>query len=133
MKIEKTNNFISNTQNTHGQCHSQVGFRELLERVKLQVEFECFSVRDKALAEELCCIIAEICALPKSAPVQIEGIKRNAGMVAEVYEVLTGDHIQHVIDKFKKTTDIITHKKSYLRTLLYNSLFEYVSEVVNVT
>ena len=117
--------------NTISQGHSRAGFRELLERVKLQVEYASFGVRDREQVNELCNIIAEIYLLPGTAPVQIGGNKLTAETVSVFYSALTGDHLQYVIEEFRKIEYYIVHKKSYLRTMLYNAVFEYVSAAVN--
>lgn len=122
-----------NVQNGVSQRHGpgQVGFMDILERVKLQVEADCFLPRDKEQVHELCCIIAEMQLLPETAPVQIGGVKMCAGTVAEIYSILTAEHLQLVIDEFRKISYKINRKKSYLRTMLYNSLFEYSSAATN--
>lgn len=117
--------------NTNIQSQSRVGFRELLDRVKLQVEYASFGVRDHEQVDELCNIIAEIYLLPGTAPVQIGGNKLTAETVSAFYSALTGDHLQYVIEEFRKIEYRIVRKKSYLRTMLYNAVFEYASAAAN--
>ena len=118
-----------NTQNSPGQ--GRVGFRELTKRVKLQVEAETFPVRDRAQVDELCYIIAEIYSLHESAQVRIDGEQYSAATIAEVFSLLTAEHLQYVIEHFNNLTYHVTHKKAYLRTALYYSVFELASAAAN--
>lgn len=118
-----------NTQNSPGQ--SQVGFRELTERVKLQVEAQAFAARDRAQVDELCYIIAEVYSLHPSAQVRIRGEQYAAAAVSEVYSLLTAEHLQYVIALFNSLDYRVTHKKAYLRTALYTSVFELASAAAN--
>lgn len=105
----------------------RVGFAETLEKVKIQIEFPCFSEREKRFAEEIALIIADVAMLPKNANVRIDGEHRAAAYVQEIYARLTHEHIALVIEKFKKVNFEVKFKKTYLRTLLFNSVFEFES------
>ena len=76
-------------------------------------------------------IIAEMYRLPPAWEVQIDGGKLPAGMVAEVYEELTEEHVQSVISEISKITHQIKFIKSYLRTALYNAVFTYTTRELN--
>ena len=111
---------------------SRVGsFREVLEEVRDRIEIECYDPCDRAQAEEICMMIAEVCKLPPEAEVQIGGQKLPAGMVCEIYECLTNEHIRNVIKNYEAAEYEIKFKKTYLRTALYNEVFEFQSRVVN--
>jgi len=48
-----------------------------------------------------------------------------------VFSLLTAEHLQYVIEHFNSLTYHVTHKKSYLRTALYYSIFELASAAAN--
>ncbi len=111
---------------------SHVGpFLEVLEDVREQVEIQCFDECDQKQAEEICMIIAEIYKLPPQTEVQINGQKLPAALVAEIYELLICEHIREVIKKYEAAEYEIKFKKTYIRTALYNTVFEYQSGEVN--
>ena len=111
---------------------SQVGsYSEVLQRVKEQIDFACISESDKPQAEEICLIIAEVLKFPPSIEMQIGGVKLPAEMVQEIYSLLRCEHIELVISNFAKADYVIHHKKTYLRTALYNSVFEFESHYAN--
>ncbi len=104
---------------------------EVLEAVKRQIEADCFYERDIPMVNELALIIAEVLCLPEDARVRISGSDLPATMVAEVYGKLTGEHIETVIESFRRADYEIKHKKTYLRTALYVSVFETQSSKEN--
>ena len=115
---------------SHGQ--SQVGsFFEVLQEVKEQVDAHCFSSSDRQQADEICLMIAEVYKLPPETPIQIAGAKLPAEMVQEIYHRLDHEHILLVMEKYGKAAYIINHKKTYLRTALYNSVFEIEAHYTN--
>ena len=69
--------------------------------------------------------------LPPEAEVQIGGQKLPAGMVCEIYECLTNEHIRNVIKNYEAAEYEIKFKKTYLRTAIYNEVFEFESRNVN--
>ncbi len=105
----------------------RVGLCEVLEKTELQIELVCFPERDKPFAKELALIIADVALLPQTVNIRIDGVQRPATYVQEIYSRLTHEHIALVIEKFKKVDFEIKFKKTYLRTLLFNSVFEFES------
>ena len=99
-------------------------FNKNLNTVKEQVEFECFTTEQQGFAEEICFIITEINKLVPCAKVKIGGENYSADMVQAVYHRLTHEHVMLVMDNFSRIRYEIKHKKTYLRTALYNSVFE---------
>ena len=98
---------------------------QILTAVKTQVEYDTFDKSDKALAGELCLIISELFNLPSSAEIQIGQDKLGIDLVQQVYSMLTREHLSFVIDNFRACVREIKFKKAYMRTALYNSVFEY--------
>ena len=130
MIMQNEKNKIQHIQvNIQGQCQGRVGFMEWLERIRQSVEVETFCRKDRPQAEELCKIIAEVMVLPSESPMQIGRTKIAAGTVAEVYSLLTAEHLEIVIRNFNNLDYEVKYKRSYLRTALYNAVFEAESTV----
>ena len=106
-------------------------FTDALRWVKERVSFDAFRREDKSQALELCFIIAEAERLPDGTPMQIGGDKLPAELVREIYGLLQYEHLEMVIENFKKEQRELRYKKSYLRTALYNSVFELESHYIN--
>lgn len=121
-----------------------------LARVKEQVEFDCFKVWvQKAdgefvtdrhgnrvthldpMYEELCLIIAEVNVLHPDSAIKVAGSEISAFIVQEVYTKLTNEHLETVLHNFQRVSWQINNKKTYLRTALYNSVFERESDATN--
>jgi hypothetical protein len=121
-----------------------------LARVKAQVEFQCLGRfikgRDGELLtdrngkkilqmdpmyEELCLIVAEVNLLNPESAIKVAGAEMSAFIVQEVYAKLTNEHLELVVANFKRVGTQIYNKKAYLRTALYNVVFEFHSDVKN--
>lgn len=100
-------------------------FWSVLQSVKEQVR--CLSFErgsEQNQVEELCRIIAEVYCLNPEREISIEGASLPVSLVQEVYNELDERHIYLVMENFAKITHKINYKKTYLRTALYNSVFE---------
>ena len=116
-----------------------------LDGVKLQVEYEALGRyvtrgRDERkrqvlyvdpIYDELCLIIAEIYVMNPDALIKINKEDTSVFIVQEVYQQLTNEHLQTVYDNFKEIQSKIYNKKSYLRTALYNVIFEHNAHYTN--
>lgn len=105
-------------------CEESSTFYEVFDDVKDRIDFDCFPYIDRDGAEELCLIITEVLKLPPNALVRVAGNNLPAEMVQAIYHRLTHEHIVLVMENFGRATYEIKHKKTYLRTALYNSVFE---------
>ncbi len=128
----KNNNFYnSHTSGRVSPVKRSLSILEVREDVTEQIEAECFYSDEMPLVNEIALIIAEIYCLPSDLLVKINGNDLFAEMVAEVYRLLTHEHINFVIGNFKKIPYQIKSKKTYLRTALYNSVFEFEADTAN--
>ena len=114
---------------SHG--HRPVGLMEVMDLIKAQIELETFSSTDKDFAKEIALIIAEVMRLPETALIRIDGNGLPAGMVQEVYAMLEREHVEGVISAYRRAKYEIRRRKTYLRTALYNSVFETESRIEN--
>lgn len=111
--------------------HRPVGLMEVLELIKARIELDTFSPYDKSFAREIALIIAEVMRLPETAEIRIEGNRLPARMVQEVLAMVEREHVETVMDAYRRAKYEIRHKKTYLRTALYNSVFETESRIEN--
>ncbi len=122
--METNYNTTSHSVGSH--IHSQVGsFREAIEDAREQIEIQSFDKTDLPQAEEIALIIAELNMLHPSMLIQIAGNKLTVEMVREIYARLTNEHVDMVLKNFRAVQYEIKHIKTYLRTALYNSVFEF--------
>ena len=106
-----------------------------LDRVMRQVEYHCFADYRTRLIDplykELCLIISEVFVLNPEAAIKVNGSFMPIRLVQEVYGQLRNDHIRLVFDNFQEVSCRVYNKKAYLRTALYNILFELESHFIN--
>lgn len=105
-------------------------FPEVLAKVKKQISLDSFR-EDRAQAEEICLIIAEMLCLPDGIEVGMSGDKIPIEIVKNIYSRLRYEHVSAVIDAFSKIKYEIRYEKAYLRKSLYNSVFECESDIKN--
>lgn len=119
-----------NSQSQSGQVKS---FGEILHAVEDQIFVSAFSDDLLPVAQNIALIIAEVYALSSSGTcmIHIGGQDLPAQMVADVYRRLEFENIDDVISRYTRVPYEIRHTKTYLRTALYNSAFEFESRAVN--
>ncbi len=107
-------------------CPVRPAFGQRQAEIREKMQLGSFVIRDRALAEELCSVIAEVYTLAESGEgtIRIEGTPIPFGLVRDVYEFLTPEHLEHVIARYRSVIIPIRNPKAYLRTALYNAVFE---------
>ena len=115
-------------------CCGQSVF-DMLEQVMRQVEYPCFADlrfhRIDPLYKELCLIIAEVLVLDPVSIIKINGSNMYAHLVRDVFLRIQHDHVRLVFKNFHNVPTRVFNKKAYLRTALYNAVFEIESDSVN--
>jgi len=108
-----------------------------MELVMRQVEFHCFASTQfkwiDPLYKELCLVIADVLVMDSDAVITVNGTKTPVFLVQEVYSKLNNDHLRLVFKNFKNVTYPVYNKKAYLRTVLYNSVFEIEAHSINAS
>ena len=127
MEIKKNDINYSLEKSESKSCRANETFRDTLNRIENRIDIECFYESERDFVRELFLIIAEVYRLYPSDRVKVDGQVYSAADVAAVFEMLTADHIRQVIRKNAERTYPVKYRKAYLRTLLYNSVFEYSS------
>jgi hypothetical protein len=107
----------------------------MLGQVMQQVEYHCFAGLRigwiDPLYKELCLVIAEVLVLNPNTFVKINGSNMSTHLVREVYSQLRNEHVRLVFDSFRNVSTHIYNKRAYLRTSLYNAVFEIESHYIN--
>lgn len=101
-----------------------VEFLKVLEDVKIQVEADAFESEDAEMVETLCRNMATVFQLPKGQLITIGGEKKSAEQVQAIYSLIKHENIEHIITSFQEIKYKVKHITTYLRTALYNSVFE---------
>ena len=106
-------------------------FAAVSEAVREQIEADCIPEEWQPMAEEIERIIAEVYLMPGEWQIRIDGQPMPAGMVQGMFALLTNEHVTAVIGRFSEIPYEIRHIKTYLRTALYNAVFETEARVTN--
>ena len=114
------------------QNHNHIGrFGTALDAVREQIDISVMPPLDRAQAEEIALIIAEVMCLSPEVEISIGGEKLPAFLVCEIYGRIDSDRVRAVIRRYREAAYKITHPKSYLRTALYNSVFDLEAKTEN--
>ena len=107
-------------------------FDEVLEQVKEQIAIDCVPFEQILQAEELAAIIAEVLRLRPEDKLRVDGVMHPAADVQAVYAKLENEHVLHVIETYNEIPYPIKSPKMYLRTALYNAVFELNNAGANI-
>ena len=107
-------------------------FDEVLEQVKEQISIDCVPLTTLLQAEELAAIIAEVLRLRPEDKLRVDGVMHPAADVQAVYAKLENEHVLHVIETYNEIPYPIKSPKMYLRTALYNAVFELNNAGANI-
>lgn len=115
-----------------GDRPSRPSFREAFRRAAEQVELQCSEPIEKDHLRELCYIIAEVYMFDPDSRIKISDEIIDAYLVQEIFEELELEHLRLVWANFSAQTRLIRNKRAYLRTALYNSVFELNAHFTNL-
>ena len=124
--MEKTNALCCESQSV------RPSFDDVLEQVKEQIAIDCVPFEQILQAEELAAIIAEVIRLRPEDKLRVDGVMHPAADVQAVYAKLENEHIMHVIETYNEIPYPIKSPKMYLRTALYNAVFELNNAGANI-
>ena len=124
--MEKTNALCCESQSV------RPSFDEVLEQVKEQIAIDCVPFEQILQAEELAAIIAEVLRLRPEDKLRVDGVLHTAADVQAVYAKLENEHVLHVIETYNEIPYPIRSPKMYLRTALYNAVFELNNAGANI-
>lgn len=111
-----------------------MSFREWVDVARAQVDMDEWPLWDRprarAIAHDMCLIMADVYRAPAGMLVRIDGEEMTAGMVAEVYRELTSDHIREAAEQVAKRVGNVRNVKPYLRSVLYNVVLGFETAAV---
>ncbi|MBO5211449.1 MAG: hypothetical protein J6B80_05920 [Clostridia bacterium] len=140
MSENNTNiNTAQKSQSTSGQVKEkllqfakQCSFYTVNDYVREVIEIDYFDKADRPFAETIANIITEVLILPDDASVRISGYNLSAKTVALIFLDIRYEHVAGVMQRFREANYKIKHIKTYLRTALYNSFFEFEAREENL-
>lgn len=107
-------------------------FAETLDKVKVQIDYDCFPFGLLPMANELAMIMADVFRMRPTDRIQIDDTLRTVSDVQAAYSELRNEHIVGVIEKFNAITHRIKCPRRYLRSMLYGEVFEHESTGANL-
>lgn len=107
-------------------------FREAFRLAAMQVGLAECRASDRGLITELCYVMAEVYAIRDDGAISICGEMMDAGLVKGVFELLRLPHLEMVADNIAREKRVIKNKRAYMRTALYNAVFEYEAQAANL-
>ncbi len=110
----------------------RLSFREAYRRAASQTELHACTDGRKGMMSELCYIMAEVYMTDTSSKIAVGGEALDAYLVREVFKELRYPHLEMVTDNFERETKSIKNKRAYLRTALYNAVFELEAHYTNL-
>lgn len=105
----------------------RLSFREAITKAEDQIGFHEYS-RTYAcygILHDMCRVMAEVYMMPPRALIRINGEDLEAGMVAEVLAEVTQEMAEERAEELRATLPGVTCLKAYLRSALYNKVFEF--------
>ena len=106
------------------QGKSALSFKEAICIAEKQVEAHTFGTADRDQIRTLCRVMAEVYMMPSDREVRIDGEMLSVAMVKDVYKEINASHVLEVLISLSAVQTEIKNIKAYLRTALYNSVFE---------
>lgn len=104
-----------------------LSFDEAYERTRVQIDMECFPFEMLVQATEVAGIIAQVYTLPANGVIKVAGYLRKVEDVQAVFRKLTNEHVVYVIEEFNEIPYRVRYKTAYIRSSLFNAVFELTS------
>lgn len=110
----------------------RLSFKEAITKAEDQIGFHEYSRQHSCygILHDMCRAMAEVYMMPPRTKIRINGEELEAEMVAEVLEQVTQEMAEERADELRETIAGVTCLKAYLRSALYNKVFEFESAEV---
>ena len=110
----------------------RLSFKEAITKAEDQIGFHEYSRQHRCygILHDMCRAMAEVYMMPPRTKIRINGEELEAEMVAEVLEQVTQEMAEERADELRETIAGVTCLKAYLRSALYNKVFEFESAEV---
>lgn len=112
----------------------RMSFREAITKAEDQIGFHEYSRQHVCygILHDMCRVMAEVYMMSPTSVIRINGEDLEAGMVAQVLEELTQEMAEERAEELRGTLHTVTCLKAYLRSALYNKVFEFESAQAKV-
>lgn len=112
----------------------RMSFREAITKAEDQIELHVYSRQYACygILHDMCRVMAEVYMMSPTSVIRINGEDLEAGMVAQVLEELTQEMAEERAEELRGTLHTVTCLKAYLRSALYNKVFEFESAQAKV-
>ena len=112
----------------------RLSFKEAITKAEDQIGFHEYSRQHSCygILHDMCRAMAEVYMMPPRTKIRINGEELEAEMVAEVLEQVTQEMAEERAEELRETIAGVTCLKAYLRSALYNKVFEFESAEVRM-
>ena len=112
----------------------RLSFKEAITKAEDQIGFHQYSRKHACygILHDMCRAMAEVYMMPPRTKIRINGEELEAEMVAEVLEQVTQEMAVERAEELRETIAGVTCLKAYLRSALYNKVFEFESAEVRM-
>lgn len=102
-------------------------FREAITKAEDQIGFREYSRQHSCygILHDMCRAMAEVYMMYPTTKIKVNGEELEAGMVADVLEQVTTEMAEIRAEELRETIAGVTNIKAYLRSALYNKVFEF--------
>lgn len=105
----------------------RLSFKEAITKAEDQIGFREYSCRHSCygILHDMCRAMAEVYMMSPTTKIKVNGEELEAGMVADVLEQVTTEMAEIRAEELRETIAGVTNIKAYLRSALYNKVFEF--------
>lgn len=105
----------------------RMSFKEAITKAEDQIGFHEYSRQHACygILHDMCRVMAEVYMMSPTALIRINGEDMEAGMVAQVLEEVTQEMAEERAEELRESLHEVTCLKAYLRSALYNKVFEF--------
>lgn len=105
----------------------RLSFKEAITKAEDQIGFREYSRQHSCygILHDMCRAMAEVYMMSPTTKIKVNGEELEAGMVAEVLEQVTQEMAEIRAEELRETIADVTNLKAYLRSALYNKVFEF--------
>ena len=105
----------------------RMSFKEAITKAEDQIGFHEYNRQHACygILHDMCRVMAEVYMMSPTASIRINGEDMEAGMVAQVLEEVTQEMAEERAEELRESLHEVTCLKAYLRSALYNKVFEF--------
>ena len=105
----------------------RLSFKEAITKAEDQIGFHEYSRQHRCygIMHDMCRAMAEVYMMSPTTKIKVNGEELEAGMVADVLEQVTQEMAEIRAEELRETIAGVTNIKAYLRSALYNKVFEF--------